>query len=299
MLGLDVSQCYSPEAELLQHLSQQHLVLAELSYLMDSAGAPSTFWIARLRFASIHRGFDLLSGFLPTRNTLMERLQSGASVPAPVSVPVALETGQMTTVLTNYVPSLFQRHLLSDAYSDLSNLDLPDPQSPFSSKPSVDPPGSTSIIDSRWYHLTYKSHQSWLDSGSAIFMQTRRPKEGHRGTATKCLWGKQQTTSWSNQEKKHWRNRFQASPPRQKGQPQGQTATRAAQLSQLSHPETSRKQPTEGTGQEQGPGQGQEQATSKTVAFGEFSQSLAAQNSNTVAAAETCNDMHVFMMNVF
>jgi hypothetical protein len=30
MLGLDVSQCCSPEAELLQHLSQQHAVLAEL-----------------------------------------------------------------------------------------------------------------------------------------------------------------------------------------------------------------------------------------------------------------------------
>jgi hypothetical protein len=96
MLGLGVSQCYSPEAELLQHLSQQHLVLAELSYLMDSGGAPKYLLdriISRLRFASIHRGFDLLSGSLPTRNTLVERLQSVASVPAPVSVPVALETG--------------------------------------------------------------------------------------------------------------------------------------------------------------------------------------------------------------
>jgi hypothetical protein len=110
---------------------------------MDSGGAPKYLLdriISRLRFASIHRGFDLLSGSLPTRNTLMERLQSVASVPAPVSVPVALETGQMTAVLTNCVPSLFQWHLLSDAYSDLSNLDLPDPASPFSSKPSVDPP---------------------------------------------------------------------------------------------------------------------------------------------------------------
>jgi hypothetical protein len=56
MLGLDVSQCYSPEAELLQHLSKQHLVLAELSYLMDSAGAPKYLLdriISRLRFASI------------------------------------------------------------------------------------------------------------------------------------------------------------------------------------------------------------------------------------------------------
>jgi hypothetical protein len=109
-LGLDVSQCYSPEAELLQHLSQQHLVLAELSYLMDSGGAPKYLLdhiIFRLRVASIHRGFDLLSGLLSTRNTLMERLQSFASVPAPVSVPVALETGQMTDVLTICVPSLF------------------------------------------------------------------------------------------------------------------------------------------------------------------------------------------------
>jgi hypothetical protein len=78
------------------------------------------------------------------------------------------------------------------------------------------------------------------------------------------------------------------------------------QLSQLSHPESSRKKPPEeeepkqGTGQEQGPGQGQPQATSETMAFGEFSQeSPAPQNPNTVAAAETCQDMHVFMMNVF
>jgi hypothetical protein len=77
------------------------------------------------------------------------------------------------------------------------------------------------------------------------------------------------------------------------------------QLSELSHPETSRKQPPEeeeakqGTGQEQGPGLGQEQATSETMAFGESSRSLAAQNPNTIAGAETCQDMHVFMMNVF
>jgi hypothetical protein len=83
------------------------------------------------------------------------------------------------------------------------------------------------------------------------------------------------------------------------------SATRAVQLSQLSHPDTSRKQPPEeeeaklGTGQEQGPGLAQEQATSKTMAFGEFSQTPEAQNPNTVAAAETCQDMHLFMMNVF
>jgi hypothetical protein len=136
MMGLDVSRCYSPEAELLQHLSQQHLVPAELCFLMDSAGAPKYLLdriIFRLRVASIHRGIDLLSGLLSTRNTLMERLLSVASVPAPVSVPVALETGQMTDVLTNCVPSLFQRHLLTDAYSGLSNLNLPDPASSFSS----------------------------------------------------------------------------------------------------------------------------------------------------------------------
>jgi hypothetical protein len=136
MLGLDVSRCYSPEAELLQHLSQKHLVPAELCFLMDSAGAPKYLLdriIFRLRVASIHRGIDLLSGLLSTRNTLMERLLSVASVPAPVSVPVALETGQMTDVLTNCVPSLFQRHLLTDAYSGLSNLNLPDLASSFSS----------------------------------------------------------------------------------------------------------------------------------------------------------------------
>jgi hypothetical protein len=56
MLGHDVSQCYSPEAELLQYLSQQHLVLAQLSYLMDSACAPKYLLdriISHLRFASI------------------------------------------------------------------------------------------------------------------------------------------------------------------------------------------------------------------------------------------------------
>jgi hypothetical protein len=138
MLGLDVSQCYSSEAELLQHLPQQHVVLAKLSYQMDSAGAPKFLLdcISCLRIASIHRGFDFLSSALPIRNALMERLLAIVSVPAPASVPIPLKTGQMKNVLTNCFPSLLQRHLLSDAYSDLSNLDLPDPASPFSSKPS-------------------------------------------------------------------------------------------------------------------------------------------------------------------
>jgi hypothetical protein len=78
--------------------------------------------------------------------------------PGPVSVPVPLETGQMTNVLTTCFPSLLQQHLLSDAHSDVSDLDLPDLAFLFSSKPSVDPPGSTNIIDSRRFHLTYRSH---------------------------------------------------------------------------------------------------------------------------------------------
>jgi hypothetical protein len=162
MLELDVSQCFSPEAELLQHLHQQHVVLAELSYLMNSAGAPKyplDRIISHLMAASIHRGFNLLSGALPIQKTLMESLKTFVSVLAPVSVPVLLETEQMTNVPTNCFPSLLQRYLLSDAYEDLSNLDLPDPASPFSSKPAVDPHGSTSIIDSRWFHLMYRSHQ--------------------------------------------------------------------------------------------------------------------------------------------
>ena len=173
MLGLDVSQCFNPETDLLQHLPNHHIVLAELSFLMDSAGAPKYLLdliISHIRTAASHRGFDLLSCVLPTRSTLMNSLQSVISVPAPVSVPVPLETGQISSVLTNCFPSLFQHHLLSDAYSDLSNLDLPDPALPFSSKPAVDPPGSSSIIDSRWYQLTYRSHQTVLDSGSAILL---------------------------------------------------------------------------------------------------------------------------------
>jgi hypothetical protein len=31
MLGLDVSHCFSPEAEVLHHIPQQHVLLAELS----------------------------------------------------------------------------------------------------------------------------------------------------------------------------------------------------------------------------------------------------------------------------
>jgi hypothetical protein len=62
-------------------------------------------------------------------------------------------------------------------------------------------------------------------------------------------------------------------------------------LSELPHPEAEAEEAKQGTRQEQG--------TSETMAFGEFSQSPAAQNPNTVAGSETCQDMHVFMMNVF
>jgi hypothetical protein len=73
------------------------------------------------------------------------------------------------------------------------------------------------------------------------------------------------------------------------------SATRAVQLSELSHPEAGQEEPKQ---QEEAAKQ-QEPNTSETMAFGEFSQSPAAQNPNTVAGAETCQDMHVFMMNVF
>jgi hypothetical protein len=62
------------------------------------------------------------------------------------------------------------------------------------------------------------------------------------------------------------------------------------QLSELSHQEDAKQEEAkQGT-------TGQEPNTGETMAFGEFSQSPAAQNPNAVAGAETCQDMHVFMM---
>jgi hypothetical protein len=81
------------------------------------------------------------------------------------------------------------------------------------------------------------------------------------------------------------------------------SATRAVQLSELSHPEAgqeeAKQQEEAAKQQEEEEATQQEPNTSETMAFGEFSQSPAAQNPNTVAGAETCQDMHVFMMNVF
>ena len=82
-----------------------------------------------------------------------------------IEIPVHLKDG--TSVFVYYsldFKSKLQDHLLSNAFSDLNELDLPDPSNPWSSQ-VAGPVDFSSFTHSHWFHLT--SMQLWdkLQSG--------------------------------------------------------------------------------------------------------------------------------------
>ena len=109
------------------------------------------------------------------RKAYFPRIYKLLNVVKPEAIPVKLHTGATATVYRFHFETQLQNHLMSVAYSDLGNLDLPDPSDPFSSIPAAyaagADPGHTSLIDSTWYSSVVKQKLSLLSP-----VNGRRPK---------------------------------------------------------------------------------------------------------------------------
>ena len=170
--GEDLTQAYSTLSEysIQSILNTKQKVMAKLYSVSDAAGAPKYLvdqLLHTIRSSATQHGFDPLDPSLPQRRTFFKELQLVIGLPPPQEVPISLEGGSSVTVSRNCFPRLLQDHLLSNVYKTLSNLDLPDISSPFSSKP-VGQPTYASIIQSYWYRQAYMEHEDELVSGKAI-----------------------------------------------------------------------------------------------------------------------------------
>ena len=83
-------------------------------------------------------------------------------------VPVTLESQETVTVLTLDFHSKLQAHLLSDAFSSIEHLDLPDQNQPWSSMPKESDLDYSSFTHSQWYLKTCQAHASQLTDGSHL-----------------------------------------------------------------------------------------------------------------------------------
>ena len=172
LAGHDLTLSNAPVSlkELQVFLNKKQRVMAQLYSTADSAGAPKYLvdeLMNILKAANSDHGFQPTDPDITTRKPFMKSLQQTFGVPPPEEIPIKLEVGRTVTVSRNCFPRLLQDHLLSDTYRSLSNLDLPDPNQPFSSKPTP-PMTYDNITQSYWFRQAYLQHQQELDSGTAI-----------------------------------------------------------------------------------------------------------------------------------
>ena len=156
----------------LSTLTPHQVLQARLYATADAAGAPKYLVDELLRLISdstAQYGFtiDNTSYMFPSRRTYFGQLQEISGIPPPEAIPVELESGYTCIVYRHHFLQLFQDHLLSDAFSSIEDLDLPNPQIPFSSEPSG-PFAFSSLTSSIWYHSAYHQRSEQLSPSRAI-----------------------------------------------------------------------------------------------------------------------------------
>lgn len=104
--------------------------------LCDDTGAPKFLcdrFFTLLSEQMLYNSFNPLNSEITKRKSYFERVQSRLGIPPPESIPVQLETGKEVVVYRYNFLERLQRHLISDVYSDLTNLSLPNVIDPWSS----------------------------------------------------------------------------------------------------------------------------------------------------------------------
>ena len=155
----------------LTSISDEDYTMARMYKVCDDAGAPKYLCdkiLATLREA-MRTGFHPGSG-ITQRKAYFPRIYKKLKVQSPEGIPIQLHTGEIATVYRFNFESQLQNHLLSQPYSDLQNLDLPNLANPFASMwPHGESPGHTSLVDSTWYFTSTSSRMSLLTTNKYMF----------------------------------------------------------------------------------------------------------------------------------
>ena len=146
-------------------------VMASLYKLCDDAGAPKYLCddiVSLIREKTLKNNFDIFSPAMSQRRTFFRRVKRQLDIPGPEAIPVTLESsgGTVTVYRFRFLERL-QRHLLSQVYSDMENLTLPDPTNVWNSMVS-DPADHSSAIKSTWYKETCDMHHQQLSTGKYL-----------------------------------------------------------------------------------------------------------------------------------
>ena len=134
--------------------------MGRLYKICDDAGAAKYLcdeFLDAIRDATSN-GFDLNSALLTRRRSFMPKIQKQLGLQKPESIPVTLESGEKVVVHRFHYLDLLKEHLISPVFAELHNLDLPDPNDPWSVFPANAAPTYESPASSDWYR-EYVKHQ--------------------------------------------------------------------------------------------------------------------------------------------
>ena len=166
-VGVPIPMPYKAELET-RYIDPRDKVMAQLYLVCDKARAPKHLadTIVRILHKATLKGEIDLKILPSKRDGFTTRMDKTIGTPVVESVPVRLETGRTVTVQRLDFQKNLQAHLSDVVYSNLSNLDLPDPDHPFSSLvPEGTQPTYCGIQQSNWYKRTSLKHRAVLQEG--------------------------------------------------------------------------------------------------------------------------------------
>ena len=100
---------------------------------------------------------------------LMECFQEGLGIEPLEALPITLESGFRTTVFRFHIKDMMQRHLLSHVFADMKNINLDNPDEPFSGNQTNKLPlDYTDLNNGHWYKEAVTKYSELLRDGEHI-----------------------------------------------------------------------------------------------------------------------------------
>ena len=150
----------------LEGISPHERFMAHFYKLCDDAGASKELFdhlLDEMRNAMAN-GFRLNSAQLVKRKSFMPRLLGSLGLMPTSAIPLTLESGEQVVVHRFQYIHHLQEHLVSPVFAELSNLDLPDPEDPWSVFPAKTDPTYQSFTDAGWYHSYIEDKSGEIDN---------------------------------------------------------------------------------------------------------------------------------------
>ena len=143
-------------------IPNQDRFMGHLYRLCDQAGASKTLCDDLLDAIKdfSHRGFNLNSNTVTRRHAFLPKMQKKLGLLPPEAIPITLESGETVTVYRFHYIDFLKEHLISDVFSKVTNIDLPNPNDPWSLIPSAD---RDLTYDSPTSSLWYKEYVSQME----------------------------------------------------------------------------------------------------------------------------------------